>query len=53
MSRTLSQDRLDADLLEAAAKGKSRTLTKLIDQGAYINAVDDYGQTALILAAGR
>jgi ankyrin repeat protein len=44
---------LDAQLVAAAGKGDTATVQSLLQQGANIEARDNYGETALMEAAGR
>jgi len=43
--------RLNDQLINAAFQGDLETVSKSLDAGADVNAVDEYGQTALMLAA--
>jgi outer membrane protein assembly factor BamB len=45
------QGRLNKQLITAAFQGDHETVKKALAAGANVNAVDDYGQTALMLAA--
>jgi ankyrin repeat protein len=47
----LTQAQLDAQLVEAAQDGHLTTVSALITAGANVNAVDEFGYTALINAA--
>ena len=43
---------LNQELLEAACEGNVNEVKRLIVDGADVNASDDYGWTALMIAAG-
>ena len=44
---------LDMQLLQAAAQGRTADMKALLAEGAHVNAADAWGNTALLLVAGR
>jgi|GEM_PF-2143491 len=50
---TTLQERLNADLLKAAANGRASEVERLLKNGAEVYATSESGFTALMLAAGR
>jgi len=50
---TISGDRGNTSLMDAAAEADIEILTKLLDAGAELNLKSKSGQTALVLAVGR
>ena len=47
------KERLNNDLIKAAHDGQTEKVLDLIKAGADVNAKDNYGNTALILAAAK
>jgi uncharacterized protein len=50
MEREIMSEGLDEQLLQIAERGDTDTLSKLIKEGANINAQDSKGQTAIMIA---
>lgn len=49
---SVSEDRNNTPIMDAAAKGDVRTVKLLVDEGADLEVISKNGQTALILAVG-
>jgi RNA polymerase sigma factor (sigma-70 family) len=52
-SQTTSSRNLDKELRGAAANGEVERVLSLLQQGANINSTNSFGQTALMMAAGK